>query len=161
MVRNNNANVVTFQEVGKDQYTILRNQLPGHRFWPRGKFGGSERQIQIAWRRDTFKPVEQGSFWVPGLRLIVPWVRLKDRSTGRRFWVMAVHNAPATGSESATAPPRSRSTRPPPGGPDWMLGNKRGVGYGRLKLIPAFESMHDFMRINARVRPSSKPYWRR
>lgn len=214
MVRNNKVQVVAFQEVGPTQLKILRNQLPGHRFWPKRKFGGNDSQNQIAWDHNRYRPLNKGKIRVPvrGYWRVMPWVKLKVRNRhrggGRVFFVFGFHNSP-NGREwerdrateiqidlindkvrhkSGTPRPvfmmgdanersefcrKVRRNTPliamngtwrnpcpvPPGGPDWMVGNKRGVIYRDFQMVPAFESMHDFMTIRAQVRRSSTGYW--
>lgn len=220
-IQNTKSRVVALQEVGPDQRRILQNRLPGYRFWPRGKFGGKDSMLQIAWKRNLYRLMETGKIRVPvrGYWRVVPWVRLRVRNKwpdgsrnpagGRQFYVIDIHNAPRNREwerDKATARQiwlirnlwknKGNKQRPvfimgdanerrefcrkvrrktalwamnstennkcpvPPGGPDWLMGNKHGVVYPAYRLIPTL-SDHDMRIARARVRPSDTWFWRR
>jgi endonuclease/exonuclease/phosphatase family metal-dependent hydrolase len=58
--------------------------------------GGRGLQTTIAWRRDVWRRVAQDLVPIPFITQTryMPLVRLEHRATGRRIWVMNVHNAP-------------------------------------------------------------------
>ncbi|QYJ02471.1 hypothetical protein KUV85_08970 [Nocardioides panacisoli] len=207
-IQDTGTRVAALQEVGPRQYKVLRNRLPKYRFWPRRRFGGKDSAIQLAYDRREYGLRKKGSFRVPvrGYWRIVPWVWLKDRDTGRKFFVMGIHNSPngrererdrATaiqinqinrlwrkGNQKAPvfvmgdANERKefcskvkRNTKlwsangtqgngcpVPPGGPDWLMGNRGGIVYPYYRHI-GMRSDHDMIVTRARVRPSSHWYW--
>jgi hypothetical protein len=90
------ADVAAFQEVAKDQLRTLQHVMPGYHFFPRRTLGTRGSAIQIAWKKDEVKILRTGYVMRPflGHSRPIPYVRLRDRETGRGFFVMAIHNAP-------------------------------------------------------------------
>jgi endonuclease/exonuclease/phosphatase family metal-dependent hydrolase len=95
-VQGQEADVSAFQEVAKDQLRQMQKTLPGDHFFPRRTLGTRGSAIQIAWKTSEVKIIETGHVMRPflGWQRPIPFVRLRDRDTGRGFWVMAIHNAP-------------------------------------------------------------------
>lgn len=95
-VQGQNATVSAFQEVAKDQLRHMQKTLPGYNFFPRRTLGTRGSAIQIAWKTSEVQLVDTGHVMRPflGWKRPIPYVRLRDRDTGRGFWVMAIHNAP-------------------------------------------------------------------
>ena len=89
------ATVSAFQEVAKDQLRQMQKSLPGYNFFPRRTLGTRGSAIQIAWKTSEVKVMKTGYVMRPflGWQRPIPYIRLKDRDTGRGFWVMAIHNA--------------------------------------------------------------------
>ena len=100
-VQNEGADVAAFQEVAKDQLRTMQHVLPGYHFFPRRTLGTRGSAIQIAWKTSDVKILDTGAVYRPflGWSRPIPYVKLRDRSTGRGFFVMAIHNAPG-GHES-------------------------------------------------------------
>jgi hypothetical protein len=100
-VQDQDATVSAFQEVAKDQLRQMQKTLPGYHFFPRRTLGTRGSAIQIAWKTSEVKIMETGHVMRPflGWQRPIPYVRLRDRETGRGFWVVAIHNAPG-GHES-------------------------------------------------------------
>nr|WP_242680291.1 endonuclease/exonuclease/phosphatase family protein [Nocardioides sp. IC4_145] len=88
--------VIGLQEVQRDQLRVLRNRLPGHRFWPGRSLGDRGVRLQIAFRAKRFRLVDHGGMMTTFDRQTrpIPWVELRDRRTGRSFYVVDVHNSP-------------------------------------------------------------------
>lgn len=94
-VRRTGRDVVAFEEVASDQLRVLQRRLPRFSFWPRRTLDFMSRGIQIAWNANRFRRTGTGAIYVPvfGRARAVPYVQLKDLGTGRRFWVIAIHNS--------------------------------------------------------------------
>lgn len=123
-VQGEGAAVAAFQEVAKDQLRQMQRSLPGYNFFPRRTLGTRGSAIQIAWKTSEVKIMETGHVMRPflGWQRPIPYVRLRDRDTGRGFWVMAIHNAPG-GHETE----RDISTRKEIAKIKQMLGKDRPV----------------------------------
>lgn len=123
-VQGEGATVAAFQEVAKDQLRQMQRSLPGYNFFPRRTLGTRGSAIQIAWKTSEVKIMETGHVMRPflGWQRPIPYVRLRDRDTGRGFWVMAIHNAPG-GHETE----RDISTRKEIAKIKQMLGKDRPV----------------------------------
>jgi hypothetical protein len=95
-VQGQNATVSAFQEVAKDQLRHMQRAMPRYNFFPRRTLGTRGSAIQIAWDTSQVQLVDTGHVMRPflGWQRPIPFVRLRDRDTGRGFWVMAIHNAP-------------------------------------------------------------------
>jgi hypothetical protein len=95
-VQDQGADAAAFQEVAKDQLRQMQTVMPRYNFFPRRGLGTRGSAIQIAWNSKTVKMVETGHIMRPflGWARPIPFVRLRDRETGRGFWVVAIHNAP-------------------------------------------------------------------
>jgi hypothetical protein len=95
-VQKQDATAAAFQEVAKDQLRHMQRSMPGYNFFPRRSLGTRGSAIQIAWKTSEVKLMETGHVMRPflGWQRPIPYVRLKDRETGRGYWVMAIHNAP-------------------------------------------------------------------
>ena len=95
-VQGEGADVAAFQEVAKDQLREMQRVMPGYHFFPRRTLGTRGSAIQIAWKTDEVKILKTGAVYRPflGWQRPIPYVKVRDRGTGRGFWVMAIHNAP-------------------------------------------------------------------
>ncbi len=95
-VQDQEADAAAFQEVAKDQLRTLQTAMPRYNFFPRRGLGTRGSAIQIAWNSRTVQQIETGHIMRPflGWARPIPYVRLRDRETGRGFWVVAIHNAP-------------------------------------------------------------------
>ena len=95
-VQDQGADAAAFQEVAKDQLRQMQTVMPRYNFFPRRGLGTRGSAIQIAWNTKTVKQMEAGHIMRPflGWARPIPYVRLRDRETGRGFWVVAIHNAP-------------------------------------------------------------------
>ncbi|EON24739.1 endonuclease/exonuclease/phosphatase [Nocardioides sp. CF8] len=95
-VQDQGADAAAFQEVAKDQLRQMQSVMPKYNFFPRRGLGTRGSAIQIAWNTETVKQLETGYIMRPflGWSRPIPYVRLRDRETGRGFWVIAIHNAP-------------------------------------------------------------------
>lgn len=96
-LRSINASVVGFQEMQKDQVTwFVRAAGDEYDVWPGTSLGGKGVQTTIAWKQDTWNLLETDHVAIPFIKQTryMPLVKLEHRATGRRIWVMNVHNAP-------------------------------------------------------------------
>ena len=96
LVRKRHVAVAGFQEVQDDQHRWLKERLPSYRIWPGTRYGNQGMRLQIAWRKKRFDLLDHGSITTTFSyqQRPIPWVRLKDDQTGRRFSVIDVHNSP-------------------------------------------------------------------
>lgn len=100
------ADVAGLQEARSQQLVDLTLGAPGHRWFGRGRADGERggEHVPVMWRADRFVSVDRGVFWhsstpdVPGSRdhdraitRMATWVRLVERSGGRRFLVVNTH----------------------------------------------------------------------
>lgn len=88
--------VIGLQEVQRDQLRVLRKNLKGYRIWPGTSLGNQGVRLQIAFRTKQFALVKHGSVMTRFHRQTrpIPWVKLRDRRTDRRIYVVDVHNSP-------------------------------------------------------------------
>lgn len=96
LIRREKLKLVAMQEVQADQLRWLRRKLPRYRIWPGWRYGGQGLRLQIAWRKARFDLVDHGSITTTfsHMERPVPWVRLREEKTGRRFFVIDIHNSP-------------------------------------------------------------------
>ena len=88
--------LVGMQEVQSDQLTVLDAGLSGYSLWPGRALGSQGLRLQIAYRDSRFELVDAG--WITTtfdhMQRPVPWVLLRERSTGETFYFVDVHNSP-------------------------------------------------------------------
>ncbi len=154
LIRRQELKVIALQEVQDDQLRRLKVHLPRYRFWPNENLGPGGLRLQIAWLRHRFDLVDTGSITTTfsNQQRPVPWVRLRDEATGRRIFVIDVHNSPLDpgsrprlgdpqGGPAVPPAPRARRTGPGPRRreraarvvlqgrpPDRRAGRERGIG---------------------------------
>ena len=96
-LRSIGAGIVGFQELQRDQLGWFTKGA-GSRYavWPGDREGGRGLQTTIAWRKDVWRKVAQDLVPIPFITQTryMPLVKLQHRATGRKIWVMNVHNAP-------------------------------------------------------------------
>src|SRR4051794_29500849 len=96
LIRHKGIDLVGMQEVQSDQLSVLREKLPRFRLWPGGRLGNQGIRLQIAWRRSMFSLVQRGYIVTRFDHHVrpIPWVQLRNRGTGRRLYVVDIHNPP-------------------------------------------------------------------
>lgn len=96
LIKRRDIDLIGLQEVQEDQLRVLRHRLPGYRIWPGQQLGGGGVRLQIAFRKSKFKMVDHGKIMTRFDRQTrpVPWVLLKSRATGRKFYSIDIHNSP-------------------------------------------------------------------
>ncbi|MGI8876186.1 MAG: endonuclease/exonuclease/phosphatase family protein, partial [Egibacteraceae bacterium] len=96
IIKRRGTDVIGMQEVQDDQLRVLKRNLPGFNIWPRRKLGNNGVRLQIAWRTKRFAHVGQGHITTTfsHQQRPIPWVKLRDRRTGARFFVVSIHNSP-------------------------------------------------------------------
>lgn len=139
LVRERNVAVAGFQEVQEDQHRWLKDALPSYRIWPGTRYGNQGIRLQILWKKQRFDLLDHGSITTTfsHQRRPIPWVRLKDRQTGRAFSVIDVHNSPDTQEvdrDAATAAEIELYRRLRDRGPVVIVGdtNERGEWFCKL-----------------------------
>lgn len=105
--------VVGLQEIEYDQISVLAAELPDYSFYPGKSLGDSGVRNNIMWANSRFAKTGQGYIVLPflGLRRSIHYVKLKDRASGREFWVMNVHNSPNRGGSQTNEDERRSQVR--------------------------------------------------
>ncbi|WP_435744273.1 endonuclease/exonuclease/phosphatase family protein [Nocardioides sp. SYSU DS0663] len=95
-IRQRGIDVIGLQEVQRDQLRVLRKRLDGYRIWPGKRLGNQGVRLQIAFRTQEFALVGHGSMQTRFHRQTrpIPWVKLRERRTDRRIYVVDIHNSP-------------------------------------------------------------------
>lgn len=97
IIKRNKVDVIALQEVQMDQLKVLGKKLGRYRIFPYKKFGRNQGlRLQIAWSHRKYERVNQGSIITAfhGQRRPIPWVKLRERETGRTFFYISIHNSP-------------------------------------------------------------------
>ncbi len=96
VIKDRGTDIIGMQEVQKDQLRVLSNNLRGYGIWPRRRLGNNGIRLQIAWRKSRFKHLGHGHkrTTFAHQQRPVPWVKLKDRRSGAKFFVVDIHNSP-------------------------------------------------------------------
>ncbi len=102
LISGKHVGVIGMQEVQRDQYRVLHHRL--HRtygIWPGTRLGNQGIRLQIAWQRQQFKLVRTGTITTrfDHQSRPIPWVLLRNRDSGRKVYVVDIHNSPR-GEES-------------------------------------------------------------
>ena len=105
-VRDNQIDVVGFQEVLSSMMPDLVERLPEYAFVAKGRRNREtgDEMVPVFYRKDRYKELDHGHFWLsetpdePGsmgwdtsLPRIATWVKLKDRQTGQVFVALSTH----------------------------------------------------------------------
>ena len=96
-LRSIRAGVVGFQELQRDQLSWFTTGAGStYAVWPGDSQDGRGLQTSIAWKRSVWKRVAGDLVPIPFITQTrhMPLIQLEHRTTGRRIWVMNVHNAP-------------------------------------------------------------------
>jgi endonuclease/exonuclease/phosphatase family metal-dependent hydrolase len=90
------VDLVGLQEVQDDQLAAMSSRLPGWTIWPGQSLGNQGVRLQIAFDDALFELVDTGSVTTvfDYQQRPIPWVLLRDRTTGGEFYVIDVHNSP-------------------------------------------------------------------
>ncbi len=96
LIQRKHIDVIGLQEVQRDQLRVLRNRLDGYRIWPGTRLGNQGVRLQIAYRRKQFRMVDHGTINTAFDHQVrpIPWVKLRNRATGRTFFAVDIHNSP-------------------------------------------------------------------
>lgn len=95
-IKHKGVDVIGLQEVQRDQYAVLHDRLPGFGIWPGTRLGNQGIRLQIAYRKKEFRRLDTGriSTRFDHQSRPIPWVRLRNRETGRTVFVVNIHNSP-------------------------------------------------------------------
>ena len=91
------AGIVGFQELQRDQLGwFVKGAGSSYAVWPGDSQDGRGLQTTIAWQRRVWRLVKSDLVPIPFITQTrhMPLVQLEHRATGRRIWVMNIHNAP-------------------------------------------------------------------
>jgi hypothetical protein len=83
------------QEVQSDQLAVLRSRMPAYSFWPAASLGHNGERLQIYWRTSRFTLERYGSisYVFASQRIPLPYVLLRDNTSGAEFWMVTTHNS--------------------------------------------------------------------
>lgn len=95
LVASRGVDVLTMSEVQDDQLAVLNNRLAGYSIWPQQSLGSNGQRLQIAWRSSQFEMLDGGSvtFTFASQAIPMPYVLLRDLTTGAEFWVISIHTS--------------------------------------------------------------------
>lgn len=95
VVEREGIDLIGLQEVQADQLKVLTRRLERYAVWPGTALGRGGMRLQIAWKRWLFRKLDHGSITTAFDRQLrpVPWVLLEHRATGRKLYVVDVHNS--------------------------------------------------------------------
>lgn len=106
IVRESGTDVAGFQEVLQSQAQNLEERLPDYDWYGVGRDDGRKKGefVPIFYRRDRFEVLDQSAFWLSetpdvagskswdaAITRVTTWLKLKDRDTGREFFVFNTH----------------------------------------------------------------------
>lgn len=105
-IKRRNPDILGVQEAKYNQMKDMRKRLPGYKSVGVGRDDGIKAGefSAVFYRKKNLKALQSGTFWlsqtpdVPGSRgwdaacnRVVSWVELRDKSTGRQFFVFNTH----------------------------------------------------------------------
>lgn len=165
MIRSNDVALAGLQEVQQDQHRWLKQELPRYRVWPGMRYGAQGIRLQIAWHEKRFDLLDHGTITTTFSyqQRPIPWVRLKDRETGRAFSVIDIHNSP-TGQEgdrdSATSRQIDLYRKLRDRGPVVIVGdaNERGEWFCKLSGATDARAANGGSHSGGRCRPPRPTY---
>lgn len=98
MFQSRGIDLLGLQEVQDDQLNVLLGRLGGFGVWPGRALGNNGVRLQIAYNLSLFELVDTGSISTrfDFQTRPIPYVLLRNRSTGGEFWVVNIHNSPRT-----------------------------------------------------------------
>ena len=106
-VRDNDFDVVGFQEVLAHQQEDLKRLLPEYEFEFVGRNDGTSGEaVGIGYKKDRVKALESGRFWLsptpdtpsnsvewggPQRNRVAVWIKFEDLKTGKKFYYLSTH----------------------------------------------------------------------
>jgi hypothetical protein len=106
------SDVAGFQELQSSQLAVLQRRT-GMDFFPGFSMGHLNAENSIGWRRSSWVAVEKHTVGIPyfnGHRRQMPYVKLRNLSTGLEAWFMNVHNPADTNQYHHQQRWRNRAT---------------------------------------------------
>ncbi|NYE37494.1 hypothetical protein F4692_002627 [Nocardioides cavernae] len=100
-LRNNDIDVVGFQEFEQSQYNFFTARAGEYATYPGMALGNKSVRFNIAWRTSVWTFVDAHTLSIPyagGSRIDMPVVLLQSNETGRRAWFANFHNPADTPS---------------------------------------------------------------
>ncbi len=94
-LRNNDIDVVGFQEFEQSQYNMFSARAGEYATYPGMSLGNKSVRFNIAWRTSVWTFVDAHTLSIPyagGSRIAMPVVLLQSIDTGRRAWFANFHN---------------------------------------------------------------------
>ena len=112
LLRSHGVEVVGLQEVHPPQYKTFTRKVPGYSFYPGPAVDQRNKQNIVAWKSSRFSLVAGRSVLIPykrGRLVPMPVVQLRDKHSGKAFWVVTVHNAPGKSTKARVSRARALS----------------------------------------------------
>ena len=105
--------VMGLNEIEPDQISVMAAELPQYSFYPGTSLGDPGVRNSVMWDNRRFTRTGQGYFSEPFVDVVRYniYVRLRDNTTGRQFWVLNVHNSPNRGGSQTFEAQRRRQLR--------------------------------------------------
>lgn len=96
LLEDRGIDIVGLQEVQRDQRQVYLRDMGGYTMWPQDAVGRDGYRLQILWRSSRFEMIDGGSVNAPfdHMSVPLPYVLLRDRSSGAEFWVVDSHQSP-------------------------------------------------------------------
>ncbi|MBS2038163.1 endonuclease/exonuclease/phosphatase family protein [bacterium] len=104
-MQKHNVDIAGMQEFQGPQQAAFKKLAPGYAM-------AAEKDNAIVWNKDKFKLVERRSVTIPyfeGHARQMPVVQLEDRQTGKRVWVVNIHNPADTKDHPHNAANRAKA----------------------------------------------------
>ncbi|MFN8606807.1 MAG: endonuclease/exonuclease/phosphatase family protein [Vulcanimicrobiota bacterium] len=104
-MQQHNVDIAGMQEFQGPQQAAFKKLAPGYAM-------AAEQDNAVVWNKDKFKLVERRSVTIPyfeGHARKMPVVQLEDRQTGKRVWVVNIHNPADTKDHPHNAANRAKA----------------------------------------------------
>jgi endonuclease/exonuclease/phosphatase family metal-dependent hydrolase len=114
LIRHHEVGIVGLQELQRDQMSRLVGILDEYAIFPGPSMGWRESENSIIWRTDQWYPVQSSTIAIPyfnGRTRQMPYIRLRNSTTGTDIWVANFHNPANTGRFGAQSHWRAEATR--------------------------------------------------
>jgi endonuclease/exonuclease/phosphatase family metal-dependent hydrolase len=114
LIRHHQVDVVGLQELQPDQMHRLTGLLDEYAIFPGPSMSWRESENSIMWRTDEWYPVQSSTVAIPyfgGNTRRMPYIRLRNSTTGTDIWVANFHNPANTGRFGNQARWRAEATR--------------------------------------------------
>ncbi|QNN51744.1 endonuclease/exonuclease/phosphatase family protein [Nocardioides mesophilus] len=97
LIAQHGSSIVGWSEIQSDQLSAVMRSTGGQfEAWPGFTLGAKGVPASMMWRTSEWRAITKKTVDIPfvGQTRPMPYVELENVATGRRIWVMSVHNAP-------------------------------------------------------------------
>ena len=111
IVRAHASDLVGLSEIQRDQLLTMMAKMPDFTFWPGTSLSGGV-QTNVMWRTSRFDLVSGQTLAIPfvGQTRLMPIVLLREKTTGRQFYLFNAHNSPNRGPTQTNEAERDAQT---------------------------------------------------